>query len=74
MIEQERVCNWLNHFGLGDPIQLHCSGHMSGSEAKDLIERAQPEIVVPIHTEEPDIFLGWHGDVRILTWGETLKF
>ncbi|MHA2143482.1 MAG: MBL fold metallo-hydrolase [Candidatus Thorarchaeota archaeon] len=64
--ELERVKNWLNHFGLGEPLSLHCSGHMSGPEIKDLIERAQPEIVIPIHTENPGKFEAWHSDVRIL--------
>jgi ribonuclease J len=66
MFELERVKKWLNHFGLGEPVSLHCSGHMFGTEIKELIERAQPEIVVPIHTEHPEEFKEWHDDVRIV--------
>jgi ribonuclease J len=71
--ELERVKKWLNHFGLGEPLSLHCSGHLSGSETKDLIEKAQPEIVIPIHTEKPGEFENWHGDVKILDKNEVLQ-
>jgi len=72
--ELKRVKKWLNHFGLGEPLSLHCSGHMSGCETKDLIERAQPEIVVPIHTEHANLFSNWHDDVRVLDKNAVLSF
>ncbi len=71
--ELERVKKWLNHFGLGEPISLHCSGHLSGPETKELIEKAQPEFVVPIHTERPSEFEAWHSDVRIIDKNAVLQ-
>jgi len=71
--ELERVKRWLSHFGLGDPISLHCSGHLSGPETKNLIEKAQPEIVIPIHTERPGEFKAWHSDVRVLDKNGVLR-
>jgi len=73
-IEYDRVLNWLSHFGINEPVTMHCSGHLAGSEIQDLIERAQPEIVVPIHTERPDLFTDWHKDARILEQNDTLSF
>jgi len=61
-----RVKEWLNHFGLGEPLPLHCSGHLSAPEIENLIEKAQPKTVIPIHTEHPGKFEAWHSDVRIL--------
>jgi ribonuclease J len=72
-IELAKVENWLSHFKLGEPIPMHCSGHLSGPEAKDLIDRAQPEMVVPIHTEKPQAFKSWHDNVIIVHRNETLK-
>jgi len=73
VIDFTRVKKWLRHFGLGTPLQKHCSGHMSGAEIQGLIDRAQPEIVVPIHTEKPVLFKGWHRDVRILERNDVLR-
>lgn len=72
-IEYERVQNWLSHFGIDEPISIHCSGHISGPEIRELIERAQPEMVIPIHTEHPEMFKDWHDDVRILQKNESIE-
>jgi len=72
-IDFDRVKRWLGHFGLGAPLMKHCSGHLSGTEIQGLIERAKPEIVVPIHTEKPALFKGWHEDVRILDRNSVLR-
>ena len=72
-IDFNRVENWLNHFGLGTPKSMHCSGHMSGPEIKELIDAAKPEIVVPIHTNEPELFRDWHDDVRIFKLNDVLN-
>lgn len=71
-IELDRVLNWLSHFEIEKPATMHCSGHLSGPEIKDLIDRAQPEIVVPVHTENPEKFKEWHDDVRILEPGDSV--
>ena len=72
-IELERVKRWLNHFGLGEPVMKHCSGHLSGREVKELIERVKPEIVVPIHTEHPEVFKDWHRKVKIMKRDDVLE-
>ena len=42
---------------LGIPIyQLHASGHADCHDIIDLIEKIHPEMVIPIHSEKPEIF------------------
>ncbi|MFQ5834123.1 MAG: MBL fold metallo-hydrolase [Candidatus Thorarchaeota archaeon] len=72
-IDFARVKRWLRHFGLGEPLLKHCSGHMSGTEIREFVERAQPEIVVPIHTEKSELFKEWHADVRLMNYGDMLQ-
>lgn len=72
MIDRRRLDNWLKHFGIGTAEQLHCSGHISGPEIKELLERAQPKRVVPIHTDVPEYFLDWHDNVELVSKGETV--
>jgi ribonuclease J len=67
----KRLRQWLQHFGLSpvgvpDPVTgkpaehergLHSSGHASASELSQLIDIINPKIVIPIHTEHPELFL-----------------
>jgi ribonuclease J len=54
-ISYERMKNWLNHFNIKF-VQSHCSGHISGQDLYELIEKVKPKKVYPIHTEHPDLF------------------
>jgi mRNA degradation ribonuclease J1/J2 len=64
-----RLRNWVRWLGLdliGDPDDanspgLHASGHASGDELAEFVRTAHPEILIPIHTEDPN----W--------WKETLR-
>jgi ribonuclease J len=47
--------NWLNYFDLR-LYQAHCSGHICGSELKEIIEEINPKKLFPIHTEHPKMF------------------
>jgi len=69
-IDLLRWKKWLDHFNLktyGFPdIEtgrvreeergFHASGHMSGKDLLWLIETINPEIVIPVHTENPKFF------------------
>jgi len=69
MVDLERLRNWVRHVGLelyGDPDDpegpvLHTSGHASGQELLSFVVEVGPEVLVPIHTENP----GW--------WRERLR-
>jgi len=54
-ISYDRMRNWLNHFDL-KLFQSHCSGHICGSDLKELIKTVNPKKLFPIHTEHPEMF------------------
>jgi ribonuclease J len=59
--EFERVVNWLDHFGL-PMYHVHCSGHIMPGELKEALERIEPEMVYPIHTEHPELYAKFVSD------------
>ena len=54
-LDEERKRNWLRHFGI-EEYHAHASGHASGEEIREMIKRINPEEVIPIHTEHPEMF------------------
>jgi len=66
IIDQVRLDNWLDHFKL-KKYHYHCSGHASGLEIKEIIERVKPKTLMPIHTMEPHLFEGLHRNVKMPT-------
>lgn len=54
-ISAERMKNWMEYFDM-KVVQSHCSGHMNGTDLKELIERINPKTLFPIHTEHPGMF------------------
>lgn len=71
-ISYDRMRNWLNHFNLRF-VQSHCSGHVNGSDLKNLIKTINPKILFPIHTENPDIFKQFISNVEIVKEGKMYK-
>lgn len=65
-LDMQKIRHWLGFFGLdfvGDPEnpesgrELHASGHASGPQLMDMIQRIQPLKVIPVHTECPEAFV-----------------
>ena len=54
-IDEERFVNWLDHFGL-PRYQIHSSGHMMPTELRETVESVKPGTLVPIHTEQPELY------------------
>jgi ribonuclease J len=54
-ISYERMHNWLRYFDL-QFVQSHCSGHICGTDLRELITTTQPQKLFPIHTEHPGLF------------------
>ena len=54
-IDHERFINWLNHFGL-PMYQIHSSGHMMPTELRESIGEIAPKRLVPIHTDQPELY------------------
>ena len=74
-IDHERFINWLNHFGL-PMYQIHSSGHMMPTELRETIGQIQPKRLVPIHTEQPELYRLFVKDltkVELGTKGSTVE-
>ena len=71
-ISYDRMKNWLNHFDLKF-VQSHCSGHISGSDLKNLIIDINPKTLYPIHTEHPNMFKKFGINTRIVEEGKVYK-
>jgi len=63
-ISFERLLNWLEHFGVA-VYHIHSSGHATPLDIKEVIERAQPEIIIPVHTQYPLLFKNF---VKVGQW------
>jgi ribonuclease J len=69
-ISEEKMKKWLRHFKINpnnnyEPIQIHASGHASGTEIKQMIKKIKPGTLIPVHTEHPDEFKNRDGHIKI---------
>jgi ribonuclease J len=69
-LSQKRMIRWLKHFKINaqndwKPYQIHASGHASGPEIQEMIDRIKPKVLVPVHTEHPELFRNVAGKVHI---------
>ena len=67
-LSRDRLLRWLKHFKINvkndcKPYQIHASGHASGPEIQEMIDKIKPKILVPIHTEKPNLFRNPAGEV-----------
>lgn len=68
-LSQERMMRWLKHFKINaendcKPYQIHASGHASGPEIQEMIDKIKPKLLVPVHTEHPELFRNVAGKVH----------
>ncbi len=54
-ISFDKLLNWLALSGLA-MYSAHCSGHIHPIELGKTLEEMQPKLVMPIHTEAPELF------------------
>jgi ribonuclease J len=66
----DRMLNWLKLYRLRF-VQSHCSGHISGADLKTLIEKINPKVIFPIHTEYPGMFRKLSVKTRMVKEGKT---
>ena len=79
-LDRDRLQRWLQRFGVNppdfEPIYAHASGHASGPELIEMVKAINPKVLIPVHTEHPELFveaLGGSGiEVRIPTLGEPI--
>lgn len=82
-IDQRRLMNWLDHFGLrpvgglaGQPEDaltegFHASGHIHPGGIEEVVDTINPEWIVPIHTPEGE---GWRGaEWFVERWGDRVR-
>lgn len=70
-ISNERMRNWLDHFGLKF-VQSHCSGHMCGADLKEVVRKVGAKVLFPVHTEHPGMFRGV-GRTKMVKEGKEYK-
>ena len=80
-----RLWNWLKLFGFevrGFRIEneklifergLHASGHLSKEEIVEIVEKIDPDVIIPVHTENPGWFADKFENAVVMGDGETLK-
>ncbi len=72
-IDFRRLHKWLEHFdikGFGLPVEkdgewlipevekgLHASGHACGRDLLKMVQAIKPEILIPVHSERPDLYI-----------------
>ena len=66
VLSDQVVKNWLSHFRIKTKLQAHASGHASALELKEMVEKISPDILIPIHTEQPLLFKKFHSNVKII--------
>jgi ribonuclease J len=62
-LDLKKVENWLTHFGLYPYTQIHASGHLNYDEIKQVVEIVQPKVLIPVHTQHPEVFQNLHDNV-----------
>lgn len=79
-LDERRIINWLERFDINppehQPVYVHASGHASGGEIKEFINRVQPRKVFPIHTQHPELYAdGLSEGIEVVepTKGETYE-
>lgn len=55
MIDYNTMQEWIRHFHM-DFKQYHASGHAPRRDLKKIVEEIDPELMIPIHTEHPEMY------------------
>ena len=63
IIDEQRLNNWIDFFGL-EKHHFHCSGHASSIEIQKIIQTINPKELIPIHTEQAELFEKMHANVK----------
>ena len=81
-IDAQRLCNWLDHFGLkrvgglpgAEKGPFHASGHADGAALEKVIEEIGATKIMPVHTEHPEWFEErWKGKLVMAKEGQSVS-
>lgn len=64
--DEQVIRNWVEHFGFSYH-QVHASGHAPHRGVSDLVNRVGGRLVLPVHTERPDLFKRLAKNGRVVT-------
>ena len=59
----DKLLHWLALYGCCNYYQIHTSGHASMDDLARVIEAANPDRLIPVHTHHPETFERLHGNV-----------
>jgi ribonuclease J len=62
-LDLKKVENWLAHLRLYPYTQIHASGHLNYDEIRDVVQTVQPNALIPVHTQHPEVFQTLHDNV-----------
>ena len=65
--------NWLDHYDI-KLHKAHCSGHAAASDIEKMVKRINPDMLIPIHTQNPEEFKKLHNKVEITLNNGTITF
>ena len=79
-LDKNRLKRWLQRFGVNppdfEPKYAHASGHASGPELLHVARAIRPKMLIPVHTEHPEMFqqalAGSDIEVRVPALGEPI--
>jgi ribonuclease J len=71
-LDLKKVENWLAHFGLYPYTHIHASGHLNYDEIKDVVQAVQPKVLIPVHTQHPEVFQTLHDNVILPEKGRAI--
>ena len=57
----------------GSVIHVHTSGHAFAQDIRNLVNEISPEMTIPMHTFNPEVFQGLFDNVVMIEDGETLE-
>lgn len=70
VLNQERVDNWLDKFGMARH-QIHCSGHAKGQDLFQIVKEIGAKMLFPIHTEHPEMYVRATRNMTVVEEGKT---
>ena len=82
VIDNQRLINWLDHFGLkrvgglpgAEKGPYHASGHADGPALEKVIEEIGAKQIMPVHTEHPEWFeQRWGGKLVMAQEGKSIS-
>jgi len=59
LITNKNAQFWLLH----PYTHIHASGHLNYDEIRDVVETVQPKVLIPVHTQQAEVFQTLHDNV-----------